>query len=69
NIFLAAQSFGVGSVWINQLNNISETPRIRALLKEFGVPDNHVVYGLAALGYAKDTEAKEVHKKGVIHFA
>lgn len=69
NIFLAAHSLGIGSVWINQLNQISERPAVRALLKEFGVPDSHVVYGIAALGYAKDPAVKEVHKIGKIHFA
>ncbi len=52
NIFLAATSYGVGSVWINQLTDNCDVPEIRAILKEVGIPDNHVVYGLAALGYA-----------------
>ena len=51
NIFLAANSYGVGSVWINQLQNICDTPAIRDILNDFGVPANHVVYGMAALGY------------------
>ena len=52
NIFLAAQSYGIGSVWINQLQGNCDDPAIRPFLKEWGIPDNHVVYGLAALGYA-----------------
>ena len=51
NIFIAAWSFGIGSVWINQLQNICDTPAIRDILNDFGVPANHVVYGMAALGY------------------
>ena len=51
NILLAANSYGVGSVWINQLQNICDTPAIRDILNDFGVPANHVVYGMAALGY------------------
>ena len=51
NIFLAANSYGVGSVWINQLQNICDTPAIRDILNDFGVPADHVVYGMAALGY------------------
>ena len=51
NIFLAANSYGVGSVWINQLQNICDTPAIRDILNDFGVPANHVVYGMAALDY------------------
>lgn len=52
NIFLAAHSHGVGSVWINQMQGICGQPEVRALLQELGIPDDHVVYGLAALGYA-----------------
>ena len=51
NIFLAAHSMGIGSVWINQLQGICDQPEIRAILKEFEIPDDHVVYGMAALGY------------------
>lgn len=51
NIFLAAHSYGVGSVWINQLQGICDTERIRPILDRIGVPSDHVVYGMAALGY------------------
>lgn len=51
NIFLAAHSYGVGSVWINQLQGICDREAVREVLKKIGVPDDHVVYGMAALGY------------------
>ena len=54
NIFLAAHSYGIGSVWINQLQNICDDKDVRSVLDELGVPANHVVYGMAALGYAAD---------------
>ncbi len=64
NIFLAAWSFGIGSVWINQLRDICGCPDVRGLLKAWGIPDNHVVYGIAALGYPAAEPKKEVHKIG-----
>jgi len=68
NIFLAAHSLGIGSVWINQLQGICDEPPVRAVLDEFQLPANHVVYGIAALGYAADgQENKEVVKTGEIH--
>ena len=57
NIFLAAHSMGIGSVWINQLQGICDEPSVRQVLTSFGIPENHVVYGMAALGYADDTKA------------
>ena len=65
NIFLAAHSYGIGSVWINQLQNICDVPEIRDILTELEIPENHVVYGLAALGYAKDENLSDVEKIGI----
>lgn len=59
NIFLAAHSLGIGSVWINQLRGICDNPEIREILTSFGVPENHVVYGMAALGYADDVKSEK----------
>lgn len=66
NIFLAAHSLGIGSVWINQLQGICDVPAIRSILDEFEIPADHVVYGMAAIGYPADAPAKEVSKKGTI---
>ncbi len=66
NIFLAAHSYGIGSVWINQLQGICDEPVIRKILTEFGIPENHTVYGLAALGYPATELPKDVSKKGIV---
>lgn len=69
NIFLAAESYGVGSVWINQLTDICDVPEIREILHELEIPDDHVVYGLAALGYADSNSPKPTYKEiGEIKF-
>ncbi|MBQ7500267.1 MAG: nitroreductase family protein [Clostridia bacterium] len=52
NIFLAAHSLGIGSVWINQLNGICDRPDIRKQLDALGIPSGNRVWGMAALGYA-----------------
>lgn len=62
NIFLAAHSLGVASVWINQGTDTCDDPGVRAVLTELGVPKSHMVYGMAALGYAA-AEPKPVEKK------
>lgn len=51
NIFLAANSLGIGSVWINQLKDICDEPAIRDVLRMLKVPENNLVFGVAALGY------------------
>ena len=66
NIFLAAHSMGIGSVWINQLRTICDEPEIRAILKGWEIPDNHIVYGIAALGYPTKQMTSEINKTGVI---
>ena len=59
NIFLAAHSLGIGSVWINQLQGICDNEKVRKVLDEFGVPKEHIVYGMAALGYEADVKAEK----------
>ena len=66
NIFLAAHSFGIGSVWINQLQGICDEPAIREILNGFGIPADHVVYGMAALGYADDVKAEKKRNGKVV---
>ena len=48
NMFLAAHSMG-----------ICDEPSVRQVLTSLGIPENHVVYGLAALGYADDVKAEK----------
>lgn len=64
NIFLAAHSLGLGSVWINQLQGVSDEPEIRALLKAWDIPDDHTVYGIAAIGYPAENASREANKSG-----
>ena len=66
NILLAATDLGLGSCWINQLRETCDEPAVRALLTEYGVPEDHIVIGSAAIGYIeKETPAKP-RKEGVV---
>ncbi|MFI3214561.1 MAG: nitroreductase family protein [Eubacteriales bacterium] len=64
NIFLAAHSMGIGSVWINQMLGQCDVPSIRAILDEIGVPKDHEVFGIAALGYDENEPKGQVDKIG-----
>ena len=68
NMFLAAHSYGVGSVWINQLQGISDKPEIRAVLDAFGIPAEHVVYGVASMGYPAETVTDEKARIGAVAY-
>ena len=52
NIYLSAHALSLGAVWINQVTPVCDCEEIRSILRSFGVPDSHVVYGCAAIGYA-----------------
>lgn len=68
NIFLMAHSLGIGSCWINQLKTICDEKEVREVLTSFDIPQDHVVWGMAAIGYP-DQEVKEhVIKQGTIKF-
>lgn len=51
NIMLAAYSFGLGSVWLNPLMTLRDKEPVKTLLDEFGIPENHTVWSMIALGY------------------
>ena len=67
NMFLAAHSMGIGSVWINQLQDVCDVPTIRQVLDELGIPADHVVYGMAALGYPDDVKADKARTGKVVY--
>lgn len=68
NIFLAAHSLGLGSVWINQLQGICGDPQIRTLLRKYQIPDNHIVYGIAAIGYPAENSTKPACKEQIVKY-
>ncbi len=67
NMMLAAQSYGIGSTWINVLRTLCDEPEIREALNSYGVPTNHNVWAMVALGYAK-TPGKLLAKKDPVHW-
>ena len=68
NIFLMAHSLGIASCWINQMKTVCDVPEVRAMLNSFGIPENHIVWGIADLGYATEEPAKKEKNPEVIHF-
>ncbi|HIX91235.1 MAG TPA: nitroreductase family protein [Candidatus Agathobaculum pullicola] len=63
-----ATELGLGSCWINQIRECCDDSKVRSLLTEYGVPEDHIVICSAAIGYiAKETPAKP-RKEGIVSF-
>lgn len=68
NIFLAAHSYGIGSVWLNALMTLRQKEPVKGILDEFGIPENHVVWCMVALGYPAAEGILLEKKKDVVYF-
>lgn len=68
NIFLMANSLGIGSCWINQLKTICDNEKVRKVLNEFGIPENHIVWGMASIGYPTKPGIAKERRYGIIKY-
>lgn len=68
NIMLAAHSLGIGSVWINQARENCDKEPLRSVLTEFGMPENHVIWGIAALGYPAAVPEAKPRAEGTVNY-
>lgn len=60
NMMLEANALDLGSVWINQLRWLNETPTLVAYLQRLGMEADERVYGALALGYADSADGLPV---------
>jgi nitroreductase len=67
NIFLAAQSIGLGTCYINQLFWLRRDEGVREYLAELGVPREHVICSSVAVGYIEKESAAPPRKDGTIN--
>jgi nitroreductase len=66
NIFLAAQSLGLGSCYINQLHWLRNDVALRDFLSELGIPKEHTICSSAAIGYIGKESIVPARKDGTI---
>ena len=66
NIFLAAQSMGLGSCYINQLHWIREDAGLRAFLTGLGIPGEHTICSSAAVGFIGAESPAPARKEGTV---
>jgi nitroreductase len=67
NVFLAAQSLGLGSCYINQLHWLRDDVGVRDFLFELGIPKEHTICSSAAIGYINRETLPKPRKDGTIH--
>ena len=64
NMMNAAHSIGLGSCWINREREMFETEEGKALMKQWGLPDDLIGVGAIALGYpASEPKAPKPRKE------
>ena len=66
NLFLEAQSLGLGSCYINQLHWLRNDPELRDYLAELGIPKEHTICSAAAVGYIAKESGVPPRKDGTI---
>lgn len=64
NLFLAAQSLGLGSCYINQLHWLRNDPGVRDFLFEQGIPKEHTICSAATIGYIGKESTPPPRKEG-----
>ncbi len=68
NIMLAANAYGIGSVWINALSTMCDDDKIRQQLQAWNIPDRHQVCAMIALGYPESEAKSPKRNLNVIHY-
>ncbi|MDR3238873.1 MAG: nitroreductase [Clostridiales bacterium] len=66
NLFLAAQSLGLGSCYINQPHWLQNDKPIRAYLAGIGISEEHTICASAAVGYIQTPSPSPARKEGTV---
>ena len=64
NIFLAAESIGLGTCYINQLHRLEHNEKLKEYLFTLGIPKEHTICSSVAVGYIKNSSQPLPRKEG-----
>jgi nitroreductase len=67
NVFLAAESLGLGSCYINQLHWLENDAPLREYLETLGVPRDHEICASASIGYVAAASNAPERKPGTVN--
>ena len=68
NILLAANSYGLGAVWLNPLMTLRNVEPVKEVLDKYKIPENHIIWASIALGYPLSDGAALVKKTDVVYY-
>lgn len=68
NIMLAANSLGLGCVWLNPLVTLRDKYPVKEYLDELEIPENHIIWSTIALGYSVTNGTALAKKDNVINY-
>jgi len=67
NVFLAAESIGLGTCYVNQLHWLRNDEGVRNYLATLGIPKEHTICAAAAIGYIAEVTPVPARKEGTIN--
>ena len=68
NMFLAAESLGIGSCWIHSVSMSLNLADNMSLIRELGIPEGYKVFGAGVFGYkASEAPAPGPRKEGTVN--
>ena len=68
NIFLAAASYGIGTVWVNALMHLRKHAPVKEMLDKMGIPENHTIWSCICMGYPVSDGAALARKEHVVFY-
>lgn len=68
NMLLVASAMGLGAVWINALMDLRDVEPVKSLLDGYGVPADHVVWAMIALGHPAEKPRAPRLREGTVRF-
>ncbi len=66
NMFIAAQSLGLGSCWVNQSDDILNSPKGLKLKKKLGLKEEDYIVGTCILGYKEKESPVKPRREDMI---
>lgn len=68
NLMNAAHAIGLGTCWINRLNEVFELPEGKALLRKWGIKGEYTGIASCVIGYPDEEPKMKMRKENYVYF-